>query len=377
MSTLTTCLKKQLNGPRVSVIIPVFNTEQYLHRCIESVMRQTLRDIEIILVDDGSIDTCGVICDEYALKDRRIRVIHQENLGAGGARNSGIKIAIGEYIGFVDSDDYIDPKLFERLYHAADEVQADVCYGGFVFLSKSGEIDLAMEPCPLLYEQSKIWEDYLPSLAIIRKGRKKKDRYRYSVCGAVYKRNVIQRNGVLFNDGKNLFGEDMLFNIDFCRHASLVRFLPEARYYIYFNPQSSTRTYRRDFFEAGKSLYRLYCVRAKAMGFHDTDPLTNYILLSCALSCTLHVMSHQKLLGRKEVLAKVREIMSDTELTSVLKRYPLRKLPFMKMVFFLFMRRGSPWTLYILCQFNTVRKLIIKGWAGLIKTEISQGSNPL
>ena len=97
---------------RVSVIVPVYKVEPYLRECVESVMAQTLTDIEIILVDDGSPDNCGAICDEYAAKDTRITVIHKENGGLSDARNVGLDIATGEYIGFVDSDDWIYPKMY-------------------------------------------------------------------------------------------------------------------------------------------------------------------------------------------------------------------------------------------------------------------------
>ena len=105
-----------MKGPLISVIIPIYRTEKYLHRCLDSVISQTYTNLEIILVDDGSPDNCGKICDEYAAKDKRVRVIHQANQGLPGARNTGLEIATGEYIGFVDSDDYIEPDMYEYLY---------------------------------------------------------------------------------------------------------------------------------------------------------------------------------------------------------------------------------------------------------------------
>lgn len=102
--------------PIISVIVPVYRVEPYLRKCIDSIRAQTFRDLEIILVDDGSGDRCGQICDEYAQKDSRIRVIHKENGGLSSARNTGISVARGEYLGFVDSDDWIDPDMFAFLY---------------------------------------------------------------------------------------------------------------------------------------------------------------------------------------------------------------------------------------------------------------------
>ena len=93
--------------PKVSIIVPVYNVEKYLDRCMESLLNQTLKDIEIILVDDGSPDNCPQICDEYAKKDSRVKVVHKVNAGLGYARNSGLDVASGEYVAFVDSDDYV------------------------------------------------------------------------------------------------------------------------------------------------------------------------------------------------------------------------------------------------------------------------------
>lgn len=105
--------------PQISVIVPVYKVEKYLHECVDSILAQTFSDFELILVDDGSPDNCGKICDEYAAKDSRVRVIHQENQGLSGARNSGIEIAQGEFITFVDSDDLVDARYLEVLLVAA------------------------------------------------------------------------------------------------------------------------------------------------------------------------------------------------------------------------------------------------------------------
>ena len=98
----------------ISVVVPVYNTEKYLHKCIESILNQTFRNIEVILIDDGSVDGSGSICDEYKIKDERVKVFHQPNSGVSVARNKGIIESTGNYICFVDSDDYIDGDYFEK-----------------------------------------------------------------------------------------------------------------------------------------------------------------------------------------------------------------------------------------------------------------------
>lgn len=116
----------------VSVIVPIYMIEEYLPKCIESIQNQSLQNIEIILVDDGSKDKCGEICDRYAMHDERIKVIHKENGGLVSARKAGVKSARGQYIGFVDGDDWVEKETFSALYHKALEYEADIVLSGYL-----------------------------------------------------------------------------------------------------------------------------------------------------------------------------------------------------------------------------------------------------
>lgn len=117
---------------KISVIVPVYNVEKYIDKCMDSITNQTYKNLEIILVDDGSTDSSGKICDEYAKKDNRIKVIHKENGGLSSARNAGIDIASGKYIGFIDSDDYIELDMYETLYNIITEKNADISACGVI-----------------------------------------------------------------------------------------------------------------------------------------------------------------------------------------------------------------------------------------------------
>jgi len=114
----------------ISIIVPVYNVEKYLRKCVDSILNQTFKDFELILVDDGSPDNSGVICDEYAKKDSRVRVIHKKNGGLSDARNIGIDAAKGKYIGFIDSDDYIDQNMYKQLYDSLMKNNADLSICG-------------------------------------------------------------------------------------------------------------------------------------------------------------------------------------------------------------------------------------------------------
>ena len=127
-------------NPKISIIVPVYKVEPYLRKCIDSILNQTFKDFELILVDDGSPDNCGKICDEYAKKDERIIVIHKDNGGVSMARNAALNIAKGDYIGFVDSDDYIESYMYEELYNKCKLEEADISIIGTREINEKGKM---------------------------------------------------------------------------------------------------------------------------------------------------------------------------------------------------------------------------------------------
>ena len=145
---------------KISIIVPFYNVEKYAPKCIESIINQTYTNLEIILVDDGSPDTCGKICDDYALKDGRIKVIHKKNAGLSDARNVGIKEATGKYIGFVDGDDYIEKDMYKYLYNLIKENNADISICGVEEVYEDGSIqdEKAKESIEILSKEDAIKE---------------------------------------------------------------------------------------------------------------------------------------------------------------------------------------------------------------------------
>lgn len=204
----------------ISIIVPVYNVERYLQRCVDSILRQTYKEIEVILVDDGSIDRSSAICDEYAASDPRIKVVHQQNGGASCARNTGIDLASGNYIGFVDSDDWIAPETYETLYKNIIHFDADV-----------SDIDSIITSAEFVYknEEEKILvldkEDILIDYFIAD---------RYSCCRKLYKRSVI--GDIRFPLGK--IGEDISTNFLFLSSADREVKSSLKLYYYYSNPES-------------------------------------------------------------------------------------------------------------------------------------------
>ena len=121
-------------NPMISVIVPIYNVEKYLARCVDSIVNQTYKNLEIILVDDGSPDRCPQMCDDYAEKDSRIKVIHKKNGGLSDARNAGMAVATGEYISFIDSDDWIETSMFELLLNNIFQYDCEISCGGIMMV---------------------------------------------------------------------------------------------------------------------------------------------------------------------------------------------------------------------------------------------------
>lgn len=150
----------------VTIVLPIYNVEKYLNRCINSIVNQTYKNLEIILVDDGSPDKCPEMCDEWEKKDTRIKVIHKQNEGLGMARNTGIENATGDYICFFDSDDYLELTAIEKLYKLAEKTDPDIVTYGYSKVNDSGNIYEKSIPNvkKITYEKKEIMEEFLPDM---------------------------------------------------------------------------------------------------------------------------------------------------------------------------------------------------------------------
>ncbi|MGE8204569.1 glycosyltransferase family 2 protein [Heyndrickxia sp. NPDC080065] len=176
-------------NPAISIIVPVYNEELYLKQCIDSILAQTFTNFELILVNDGSTDCSGDICDEYESKNSRVRVIHKNNGGLSSARNAGIKEAEGEYIGFIDSDDFIDENMYKNLYQLCQETNSDISICRF-----GREIDGEL----ISDDEEKIIKemDHIEGMRQLFKGVL----YRFSVCNKLFKKTCFEN--ILFPEGR-------------------------------------------------------------------------------------------------------------------------------------------------------------------------------
>lgn len=253
--------------PKVSIIVPIYNVEKYLNRCIQSLLGQTLKEIEIILVDDGSPDKCPSMCEEYAKVDSRIKVIHKQNEGLGLARNSGLEIATGEYVAFVDSDDYVEKTMFATLYTTASKKDLDVIYCGFYKQNIDGTFKRISE-CETYTEYNKInIQRLIPDFIASEPYCKNEYKHDMSVWHSIYKNKIIKNNHLQFVSERIYSSEDIPFQIDFLKRAEKIAFIPDNFYYYCYNNTSLTKKVNKERFQLIKSTYELISEKVKEEDF--------------------------------------------------------------------------------------------------------------
>ncbi len=230
---------------KLSLIIPIYNAGEYLHKCILSVLSQTYTDFDLILVNDGSTDDSGMICDEYASKDSRVKVIHKENEGVSIARNVGIKAATGKYIGFIDSDDWIEPNMYECLLSEAERTDADIvmCDATTVYSDGRTQVDTITQLC-----ENRILKksDFTPPLLLEMAG---------SAWRCIYKNDLyfdIPRSYPLEFPLGIKFSEDRIFNLYAFGQADKICYIKRSFYNRFINSKSAVHRFHSDYFEACK-----------------------------------------------------------------------------------------------------------------------------
>lgn len=220
--------------PEVSIIVPVYKAEKYLNRCVDSILAQTFTDWELLLIDDGSPDRSDEICDEYAKKDFRIRVIHKENGGVSSARQRGLDEAVGEYTIHVDSDDWVEPNMLEELYKKAKQDDADIVICDY--FNNIGTKQTICRQCPSSLEPKQVLIELFQQL--------------HGSCWNKLARRVCYKQyGIEFPRGIN-YCEDLFTWVQFLSHKEVkVAYLNKAFYHYFDNPESITRSYQRSQYE--------------------------------------------------------------------------------------------------------------------------------
>lgn len=340
---------------KVSIILPIYNVEKYLKRCMDSLLNQTLKDIEIVMVDDESPDNCPQLCEEYQSKYPNIKVVHKKNGGLGMARNSGLEVCEGEYVAFIDSDDFVDVHMFEDLYDYAHQNGLDACFCGYNNYKDEQHV-----------RERKEKDDYE-----ICDGRNAVDAVLMDMVGAepsfhsdvrilssmwkgIYSLDVIRKNKLQFVSEREFIAEDIMFHIDFLPHAHKVGFVPGCYYYYCDNGTSLTRSYRSDRFE--KELYQYASMEKRLLAYGYTQKqfrnrLDRYLLLKirgCVSQQYAYISQHGYGMMRQEAM----KIVSSPEVRAFCHRYPAHLLKIKHKLFFMLVKYKMIDLLFLLLKIN-------------------------
>ena len=339
-------------NPKVSVIVPVYNVESYLGRCVQTLLSQTLKDIEIILVDDDSPDKSPEMCDEYAKKDYRVKVIHKQNAGLGMACNSGLEVATGDYIAFCDSDDYVDVKMYETMYTAALEHHADVVFTGIQTVDENGIVRLMSQPVyKQVLSQKKQIEDYLLDMVASEPAVTDDRNIQMSAKVVLYKREMIEKYHLCFESERVFISEDLIWHIDVLAHASCVCLLPQTFYYYYCNTASLSKKVRTDRFSLFKSLRDEVLRRCRSYGISEEINLrADRLFIGYTRSDLKKICNSQELSSRqkRELLVYV---CSDKVWIDIFKNYPFQIMPFKHLIVMELIKHRSYLLLNLLFRF--------------------------
>lgn len=269
--------------PFLSIVVPVYNVEKYIKQCIDSILSQTFTDFEVLLIDDGSPDLCCHICDEYAGCDARIRVLHLENRGIVNARKVGVNESRGEYVGFVDSDDWIAPDMYEKLCGFAKSENADIVLCGFINSFEDKEV-ISIQPHESgFYNKERLIKEIYPKMLYTGKF------FNFGLYPAAW--NKIYKADIIKNNIKNVdnfirMGEDAAFTYACLLDSSKVYIIDEPLYYYRRTDSSMSTSYDPAFFDRILKLYScLKGVREQKKSFDikkQTEYYTAYLLTLAA-----------------------------------------------------------------------------------------------
>jgi glycosyltransferase involved in cell wall biosynthesis len=328
-------------SPRVSVIVPVYNVERYLAKCLDSLLAQTLQDLEVIVVDDGSTDSSAAVIERYRSTDSRVRVVEQRNEGLSSARNAGMARASGEFTAFVDADDWASAEMFETLHDEAIGAQADIVLCNYVkeYANRSVEKQSDL-PDRVQYSPTETRSVLLRSIlgpVGPQLARLENMNSFTTAWGKLYRTSLLRENSLRFIDCVEIGNEDGLFNIQAFTVARNVVFIRKALYhYRRDNPGSLTSVYRP---QLQQQWERLFARIEKFLTEHSL-PVECWEALSNRRAVGLfglarNVLHNDNTMGFLSRYRKIKSLLRDTVLSAAVKNLPLSYLPFHWKMFFL------------------------------------------
>ena len=332
----------------VSVIVPVYNVKKYLKECVTSIINQTYKSLEIILVDDGSTDGSGLICDSFSVKDKRIKVIHKNNSGLGYSRNAAIKIAKGEYVYFIDSDDFIGKDTIASLMLELQRHSCDTVIGGYTRVSDEGITLYSRRNNSKNFSDKEVKLNLLPRL--LGSSATVHDSIRMSVWNVIFSMRIIRNNEIKFPSERDYLSEDILWDIDYYSVAKKVRIMDSVSY-IYRKHGNTLTTKRFNYYKRFLMIKKLY--------FFEKEKLSKLCLLSennerLEREFFINLSSCFRELAVNErvtyAIKSIRKLMNDKIVRKLILNYPYKRTNLKARIYLTLIRNKNAILMFLLMK---------------------------
>ena len=319
----------ETKSSKISIIVPVYKVEKELSRCVDSLIHQTYGDIEIILVDDASPDSCPALCDKWAEEDPRIRVIHKEkNEGLGFARNSGLEIIGGDYVMFVDSDDYIDIHTCELTLKTLSENSADACFFscGNIYDDKPRKANIPEHPEIFEFSGSDVIDTFLVNtLAPSETSKHSSISLGISSCMALYDARFFRDGTLRFCSERDYINEDLIFRIQLCKSAEKIVMLQVPLYFYCHRGGSLSTSYKENHFSEIVKMYEKCEEEISDLGRKELRLRNIRYFMINLISVIKKEIAFNK--NPKDVRKRIRSYCKNETLQKALREYPVNKMP--------------------------------------------------
>ncbi len=337
----------------ISIIVPVYNVEKYLKHCLDSLVNQRYKNIEVIMIDDGSEDKSRDICDEYADRYSNFISVHKQNAGLGLARNTGLEYVQGEFVAFVDSDDWIEPDMFVNLYNALMANGVDFCKCGFNRVTDAGKVLKKVQYKETLFVQCQARERLVPRM--VGSSPTAHDSIEMCVWGCLYKTAIIKKYNILFPSERIIISEDLPFNIEYLQHANGALLISNCEYIYRYNDNSLTSKYRSDRFEA--IIYFYYEIKKNLclLGYdYKTIQRLQRLFFVYLRMCISQESKHISHLKYSDSIKNIEKMCLDETVKSIIGKYPIECLEIKQKIFVMLINKRCVHILKFLSDYGII-----------------------
>lgn len=355
-SIINTEREEKMNRPYVSIIVPIYNVQQYLHRSLTSLLNQSLKNIEIILINDGSTDRSHEICKEYAKIDSRIKLITQKNSGVSIARNVGIENATADYIVFMDPDDEVNPQMYELLYNEIKNSDYDLIMCNYYKCFNGQYIPIVLDYPSRLENNEEILILIFDMFANQIYGE---ETVMGSSCRGIYKKEMMLKYNIKFPQNICL-REDLVFMIEYLLKCRKISIKEECLYYYFINSNSAVTGYKEDLWTNSKQvcIYLQSLIPKNQLNRIGEQRLVN-LWVHCAEECLFNEMNPLNSQDKKIKINHINKIINYKQIQLYLNDISLKKVKLRKKIIIMLMRLGNPKVMYYYLVINKFMKNIL------------------